>query len=183
MRRLVVSLSVVVVLLLGVGATLGKGATAQEATPDTSAMMAMAAHPFVGTWIVDTMSESQTASPEIAIATSDGRAAGLGANRVAAGTWEVAGPRTADLTLVTVFDNAEGAGYVVIRGAHEVDETGDAWTCECTFTVVGADGTVLDSGVAPASARRLPLEGVEMAGSPLAGLAPWTPAAAATPTP
>jgi hypothetical protein len=183
MRRLVVSLSVVVVLLVGVIVTLGRGATAQEATPDTSAMMAMATHPFVGTWIVDTLSESETDSPEIAIVTGDGRVAGLGANRVAGGTWEVAGPRTADLTLVTVFDNADGAGYAVIRGAHEVDETGDAWTCECTFTVVGADGTVLASGVAPASARRLPLEGVELVGTPLAGLASWTPAALATPTP
>src|SRR5215208_108505 len=67
MRRLVVSLSVVVVLLLGVVATLGRGAIAQEATPDPSAMMAMATHPFVGTWIVDTLSESETDSPEIAV--------------------------------------------------------------------------------------------------------------------
>src|SRR5215210_8824591 len=99
MRRLVVSLSVVVVLLLGAVATLEQGGvTAQEATPDTVAMMAMATHPFVGTWIVDTMSESATDSPEIAIVTSDGRGAGLGANRVAGGTWEVADARTADLT-------------------------------------------------------------------------------------
>lgn len=181
MRRLVVSLSAVVVLLLSLVSTMGRSTTAQEATPD--AMMAMAEHPFVGTWIVDTISGSETDSPEIAIITSDGRVAGLGANRAAGGTWEVVGPRTADLTLVTVFDNAEGAGYVVIRGPHEINETGDAWTCECTITVVGANGTVLESWVEPASARRLPMESVEMAGSPLAGLAPWTPAAAATPTP
>jgi hypothetical protein len=50
MRRFIVSLSVVAVLLLGVIATLGRGATAQEATPDTPAMMAMATHPIVGAW-------------------------------------------------------------------------------------------------------------------------------------
>ena len=47
MRRLVISLSVVVVLLVGVIATLGRGATAQEATPDTSAMMAMFPEDYV----------------------------------------------------------------------------------------------------------------------------------------
>jgi hypothetical protein len=68
--------------------------------------------------------------------------AGLGANQVAGGIWEAVDDRTAMLTLVTVFDNAAGAGYVVVRGPHEVDATGDAWTCTCTFTVVGADGSV-----------------------------------------
>ena len=42
MHRLVVALSVIVVLLLGAIASVGRGATAQEATPDTAAMMAMA---------------------------------------------------------------------------------------------------------------------------------------------
>ena len=55
--------------------------------------------------------------------------------------------RAAELTLVTVFEE-DVEGYVIVRGPHTVDETGDAWTCDCTFTVVGADGTVLDSGSA-----------------------------------
>ena len=50
MRRFVISLSVVVVLLLGGVAAMERGATAQDATPDTTALMAMATHPIVGTW-------------------------------------------------------------------------------------------------------------------------------------
>lgn len=118
-------------------------------------------------------------SPEIAIVTPDGQVAGLGANRVAGGTWEAVDDRTAMLTLATVFDNAASAGYVVVRGPHEVDTTGDAWTCACTFTVVGADGTVLDSGDAPASARRLPLQGPDLVGTALSEVPVWTSVAAA----
>ncbi len=64
-----------------------------------------------------------------------------------------------------------------MRGPHTVDETGDAWTCECTFTVVDADGTVLDSGSAPANARRLPLQGMDLVGSPLSEVPVWIPVA------
>ena len=175
MRRIVFGLSFVIIIVILLG---GPGRTWANATALQDE------HPFIGTWIVDTMSESENDSPEIAIATSDGRAAGMGANRVAAGTWEAIDDHAVDLTLVTVFDNEDGAGYVV-RGPHTVDETGAAWTCECTFTVVSADGTVLDSGVAPASGRRLPLQGADAMGMPLEEIAPWTSlmAVAATPAP
>jgi hypothetical protein len=149
---------------------------AQDATP-------AATHPLVGTWIVDTLSESENDSPEIAVFTADGGLAGLGANRVAGGRWEPIDDQTADLTLVTVFDNQTGAGYAIIRGPHTVDATGDAWTCECTFTLVSADGTVLDSGVAPASGRRVPLQGVDMAGQVLTEMPTWISTLAATPSP
>lgn len=172
---MVVTVTLTLVGLVG-GGRLDLGTSARESTPTAEG------HPFIGAWIVDTMSESGTDSPEIAVVTADGRVAGLGADRVAGGRWEATDPRTAALTLVTVFDNEDGAGYVVIRGPHTVDASGDAWTCDCTFTVVGADGTVLDSGVAPASGRRLPLEGVDMAGKPLAEIQTWAPALAeATP--
>ena len=151
------------------------GTAAQEETP--------ANHPFVGTWVVDTISASDADSPEIAVVTADGGVVGQGANRVAGGRWEAVDDRTVDLTLATVFDNAEDAGYLVVRGPHTVDVTGDAWTCECTFTVVSADGAVLDSGSAPASGRRLPLQGVDMMGQPLTEVPIWVSAlAAATPT-
>ena len=48
MRRFVISLSIIVVLLFGLVAAMGGGATAQEATPDTTAMMSMVTHPLVG---------------------------------------------------------------------------------------------------------------------------------------
>ena len=81
-----------------------------------------------------------------------------------------------------VFD-ANGGGYVVLRGPHAVDETGDGWTCECTFTVVAADGTVLDAGKATAHGTRLPIEPVEAMGMPLAGFPTWSPAAMTDATP
>lgn len=143
---------------------------AQEATP-----AAIGSHPFVGTWVVDTISASENDSPEIAVITPDGGVIGLGANRVAGGRWQAIDDQSVDLTLVTVFEQAGVGRYVVVRGPHTVDATGDAWTCACTFTVVGADGTVLDSGDAPASGRRLPLQGGELVGSPLAEVPLWVP--------
>jgi hypothetical protein len=176
MRRAVLMLSIFVALAGWVGLSGGANTAAQDATP-------VANHPFVGTWVVDTISASENDSPEIAVVTADGGVIGQGANRVAGGRWEAVDDRTAELTLATVFDNAEGAGYVVVRGPHTVDETGDAWTCECTFTLVGADGAVLDSGSAPASGRRLPLQGVDMIGQPMTEIPNWTSTMAASPTP
>lgn len=160
-----------VVALLGIVMIGGRTATAQDATPSA------AAHPFVGAWVVDTISDSENDSPEIAVATADGGVVGQGANRVAAGRWEAIDDRAAELTLVTVFEQDGVGGYVIVRGRHTVDETGDAWTCDCTFTMVGADGTVLDSGSAPASARRLPLQAMDMVGSPLSEVPVWIPVA------
>jgi hypothetical protein len=163
--------------LVAYGAT-GLGTAAQDATP-----VALAGHPLVGTWVVDTIGGSDTDAPEIAVITADGGLAGLGANRVAGGRWQPIDDHAAELTLVTVFDNEEGAGYLVVRGPHTVDESGDAWTCDCTFTIVGADGNLLDSGRAPATGTRLPLQGVDMMGQPLAEVPTWKSAlAVATPS-
>lgn len=175
MQRMLVSSLVVTVSLMVIG-LMSLGTSAQDTTPNT------ASHPFVGTWIVDTISASDTDSPEVAVVTADGGVAGLGANRVAGGRWQPIDDRTAELTLVSVFDIEAGAGYLVVRGPHTVAETGDSWSCDCTFTVVGANGAVLDSGRAPATGRRLPLQGVDMMGQPMAEVPNWTSAmAAATP--
>ncbi len=179
MRRTIVALVVGAAVIGMVGVDQGRQATvAQEATPDTRAV-----HPIVGTWIVDTVVATNSDPPEIAVFTADGGLAGQGANRAAGGHWEIVDPQTVMLTLVTVFDGAEGAGYVVVRGPHTVDETGETWECACTFTVVSADGTVLDFGEAPANARRLPVQGPEAMGTPLTEISAWTPASAAAATP
>jgi hypothetical protein len=178
MRRKWLALSIVIALAGFVG--IGRGylqTSAQDATPTT------AEHPIVGTWIVDTVVATDTDSPEVGIFIADGSLVGLGANRVAGGHWEVIDSTSVMLTLVTVFDAAGEGGYVVVRGPHVVDATGETWTCECTFTVVGADGTVLDSGLAPASAHRLHTEGPEAVGTPLAEVPTWTPAMPETATP
>ncbi len=104
MRRIVVFASVVVAIMgaLVVG-WVKPGTAAQEATP------AMAIHPFVGTWVVDTISASENDSPEIAVVTAHGGVIGQGANRVAGGRWEAIDDRSVELTLVTVFEQ-DGVG-------------------------------------------------------------------------
>jgi hypothetical protein len=179
MRRNLI-LGAMVVALVGVSGigTSRLSTAAQDATPTTEQ------HPFVGTWVVDTISASENDSPEIAVVTADGGVIGQGANRVAGGRWQAIDDHTVELTLVSVFEQEGVGGYIIVRGPHTVDESGDAWTCECTFTVVSADGTVLDSGDAPASGRRLPLQGRDQVGSPLAEVPVWVPIMAeATPAP
>ncbi len=171
---------VAVAVLLG-GVALGglrqHQSAAQDATPSS-----LAGHPLVGSWIVDTDTSVATDSPEIGIFTSDGTVLGMGATRWVAGSWEAADDTTGAVTMAGVFA-ANGGGYVVLRGDHVVDSTGDAWTCECTFTVVGPNGETVASGTATAHATRLPIESVDAAGMPLVGFPTWTPASAdATPT-
>ena len=171
MHRMIVGASLTLALISLGGAVHGPLQTAaQDATPATAAV-----HPFVGTWVVDTLVGSDADSPEIALVTPDGRLAGLGANRVAGGTWEAVDDNTAMLTLVTVWDRDGDGGYAVIRGPHVVDETGDAWTCECTVTIVGADGAVRDAIRTQATGSRIPIQGPEMIGTPLDEVFTWTP--------
>jgi hypothetical protein len=139
-------------------------------------------HPLVGTWIVDTDIDNGADAPEVGIFTADGSVFGLGATRWVSGAWEAADDATGTVTMAGVFDE-NGGGYAVIRGAHEVDESGNAWTCACTFTVVAPDGTVLTSGMATAHAVRLPVETAESSGMPLAGFPAWSPAAPPAATP
>src|SRR5215218_7449070 len=102
MRHLIVSLSVVVMLLVGVVAALGRGATAQEATPDTAADVdqpdapVMATHPLVGTWRWDN-DPADPADDSYGIFAADGSylevTTGVGTG---IGSWDPTGDRTAD---------------------------------------------------------------------------------------
>lgn len=177
MSRSLAILTIITLIGLGGMGRLSLGASAQNATPDNRT-----SHPLIGTWMVDTNTETDTDAPEIGIFTADGSTFGLGASRWVSGVWDVADETSGVATLVGVFE-ANGGGYVVLRGIHAVDATGETWTCDCTFTVVGADGTVLDSGSAPAMAHRIPVQGVELAGQGLADMPRWAPMMAATPTP
>ncbi len=169
---------VIAVLALGMFTMSGGGnlsALAQEATPE-----GLSSHPLVGTWIVDTNVAMDSDGPEIGMFHADGTVFGLGASRWVSGAWEAADDSTGLVTMAGVFD-ANGGGYVVLRGPHTVDDTGDSWTCDCTFTVVSADGTLLDSGQATAHATRLPIETAESVGMTLPGFPTWVPAAATAP--
>ncbi len=171
----IVTLALAGGIAAGVGG--GFGALAQDAEPAD-----LAGHPLVGAWVVDTNVDADADAPEIGIFTADGTAFGLGASRWVSGAWEAADDATGAATLVGVFD-ANGGGYVVLRGPHQVDADGNAWTCPCTFTVVAPDGTVLDSGMATARGVRIPVETVDAAGMPLPGFPSWAPAAMPAATP
>ena len=149
--------------------------SAQDATPAS-----LEGHPLIGTWMVDTDIATDTDLPEVGIFTSDGSVFGLGATRWVSGAWEATDGSTGSVTMAGVFA-ADGGGYAVLRGLHVVDETGNAWSCDCTFTIVAPDGSVVASGMATAHATRLPIESADAVGSPLAGFPTWTPATEATP--
>jgi len=174
MRRLVISLSVVVVLLVGIIATLGRGAMAQEATPS-----AMTQHPLVGTWIVDRHPDDPTEIPTYNVITADGGI--IDPTVGAAGVWEATGPTTANFTLTGTI--AEVGGYFLVHGSVTVDAGGGTATAAYSGTLFAADGTILDPE-AQDTARytRLTVEPQGTEG-PLAGFPVWTPASAATPAP
>jgi hypothetical protein len=185
MRRRSVLLSVVPGVVTGALA-IGRTTEAQEATPD-----AMAGHPLVGTWIVDRNPADPSEMPTTNVITADG---GLIDPSVgAAGVWAATGERTADFTLIAIFEQgmavtgrqAEGGGsYFVVRGSLEVDATGDTATATVSQTHVAPDGTVLDQmAEGTSNYLRLRVEPQDAVGQPLAGFPAWASASAATPTP
>ena len=175
MRRSIIGLALIALIAFS-GATAPPVPTsAQDATPAS-----LAEHPLVGAWMFDTDLASQADPPELGLFTSDGVFIGLGSSE-SAGSWAASDAQTGALTLISRFDEG-GGGYAVIRGPHVVDATGDRWTCDCTYTIVAADGTVLDSGQAASQGVRIPVESVEAMGSPLAGAPRWGLALATTPT-
>jgi hypothetical protein len=144
-------------------------AAAQDATPTM-----MANHPFIGTWIVDRNADDPTDVPRTVIFTADG--AVIDPVGAAAGTWRSTGPRTAAWTLVGL--NAGGAeGYFVVRTTGEVNEAGTHYSASAAVTIVAPDGTVVATPPALApQGIRLEVEGLDAAGTPLAGFPKWTPA-------
>jgi hypothetical protein len=94
MHRLVVCVSVVVVLLVGGIATLGigRGATAQEATP-----RAMAEHPIVGAWQWDTDPDNPGTHISYGVFHADGTYVVMypnGGGPSASGSQQVSAPQT-----------------------------------------------------------------------------------------
>ena len=152
MRHLIASLSVVVVLLLGVVVTLERGATAQEATPDTAADIdqpdapAMATHPIVGTWRWDN-DPADPADDSYGIFAADGsylevtKPTNVG---IGIGSWIPTGDRTADV--ITVYQDVDPtevveAGTATFLMSATVEERGDelaATTDVQTRDVAGA---------------------------------------------
>jgi len=179
MLRVSVLVSIVAVVLLGLVFTGGRGTTAQDATP-----AALAGHPLVGAWIIDS-EVGASDPPSITVLGADGTAIDTTAEGASAGTWEATGPRTATLILVGVFEEEGFGGSYFIRADIEVDAAGETFEGPYTYTVVGADGTVLESGADSARGARLRVPAADAMGTPLAGFPTWTPATpeVGTPTP
>jgi hypothetical protein len=159
---------------------------AQEATP-----AAMAGHPLVGTWIVDRNPADPAEMPTTNVLTADG---GLIDPSVgAAGVWVATGERTADFTLIAIFEQgmavtgqpaAGGGSYFVVRGSLAVDAGDDTATATVSQTQVAADGTVLlqmEQGTS--TYLRLRVEPQDAVGQPLVGFPAWMLPPVATPTP
>jgi hypothetical protein len=169
MRRVSLVLSLLVVLLLGL-ITLAHGATAQDATETPELELASQdGHSLVGSWIVT--EEGNT--PSIATFSSDGTVVDIETETTMAGSWEATGDDTADATFAGFFSGEGFSVYVVIRASITVSDDGESFEAPYSFTVVGNDGTVLESGNGTVTAVRFPVEPVEAGGSPLEGMPTW----------
>ena len=140
MRRFTVSLSVALVVLLGLVAS-GTRTQAQDATPDPmTAMMAMATHPIVGAWFVEV---PDGALPNVFHA--DGTAIlavpptyldpMLGVTTFQGpfvGAWEPTSARGAHFTAIQALSDAEGTamGSFTFEGYILVSEDGRRFTAD-----------------------------------------------------
>ena len=172
MRRFMMSLSLSVVVLLGLLAS-GVSTRAQDATPGAmTAMMAMATHPIVGAWEWDNDPDHPGTEISYAVFHADGTYVEIGTDGgIDVGLWEPTGARTADVTFF--FADVEPDPDVVVRGvgkmAAEVDATGNTITAPFTFEARAADGSVPFSGQFLALGTRLEVMPMVPLGTPVAG--------------
>ncbi len=170
MRRVSLLFALAAIVLLGLLVVGGSRPSlgAQDATPG-----AMTGHPLVGSWVViDPGVPDDT--PSVSVFTSDGIMMDAAAEGPGAGSWEATGSRTAAVTLVVPIVEEEFAGTAIIRGTIEVDQTGDTFTSPYSYTVVAADGTVVDAGQGMVEATRIAVEPIEAEGTPHAAVPTWT---------
>ena len=158
-------ITIAVVVLGSVWFDTRTSATAQEATPT-----AMAGHPLVGAWLLDTNADDPANGPEVTIFTADGAYISVDAEGFPNhGVWEATGERTAGLTIVSPGMEEEAfAGMFVVRASIEVDETGDSFTAQYTGEFVTPDGTETgEYGPGTATATRIEVEEMGTPAGPL----------------
>jgi hypothetical protein len=167
MRRISFLALITLISLIAIGAL---GRTADTSAHDEATPGAMASHPFVGTWQLDTDTDDPENPPELAIVSADGSYVEIDAEGgVGVGSWESTGDLTANLTIRFLNTDEEGfAGLAIVRAEGEVAEDGQSWTASYTLEFVAPDGTTTgEYGPASAHAMRLP---VEPMGSPVGSL-------------
>ena len=158
----------VAAILVGVfGLSRAVGSASQQDT---------AAHPLVGTWVVDPEINDPANPPSFDAFMADGTMVNIGSDGASVGTWEATGPRTATMTFAGLIEGNDGA-FFILRGNLEVDEAGETLTGSHSFTIVGADGTVMAAFQGEgAQGTRLHSEPVEAGGQSLPGFPTWAPA-------
>ncbi len=152
MRRIIVSLSLALVVLLGLVTAMERSTRAQEATP------AMADHPVVGGWNWENDMGDGTSLSTYAAFHPDGTyVESFGEDGTDIGVWKPTGARTADLTLYSADVDPDPNVTVPVRSrqAIEVDETGNMITADGIYQGIGEDGAVLFEGLGLAKGTRL----------------------------
>ena len=139
-------------------------ASAQDATPP-----AVAGHPQVGVWMIDSGIGRAIAvyaadgSVITALAPSQAGPQGVTFASTQIGTWEPTGERTAHLTVVQLLSDEAGAyaGSVTVDAYQEVSDDGQSWASGdgSTVTIRDANHMVLAAHPAPAGSAK----GVRMA--------------------
>jgi hypothetical protein len=167
MRQFTVSLAVVVVLLVGVFASMGRSTTAQDANT--------AEHPIVGAWIWDNDPANPGTDISYAIFHDDGTYVEMTGGGPIVGAWEVTGERSVLLTGFGRVDLDEDpttdgpVGTLTLRLEAEVDASGDMTTAPFTFEIKDTNGNVVFGGNAEARGTRIAVEPMVPVGTPMAG--------------
>jgi hypothetical protein len=173
-RRGMILFVCVLVIFGALGVNCAVGGASQQSTAD---------HPLVGAWVIDPEANDPSNPPSYDAFHADGTLVNIGSDGASVGTWEPTGSRTANFTFSGLVAGSEGAAMFIIRGTLEVDESGERVTGDHTFTLVGADGTVMVGAEGNGGdGVRLHTETMDAVGQPLAGFPTWMPAMpAATP--
>jgi len=164
MRRFSVLFSLIAIVLLGM-VVAGRSASGTAAQDATSAA-ALAEHPLVGTWILDTDATTAGDATGVITVSADGTfhevdpdgATGLG-------TWRPTGERTAVVNILTPGDS----GGNLIRATAEVAADGGSFTASYTIEVFGPDDARTGE-FGPGQAAGIRLE-AEAPGAPVGTLA------------
>lgn len=160
MYRLTVSLAVVVVLLVGVVASMGRSVLAQDA--------AFTEHPIVGGWQLDNEGFGAT-STSYAVFHPDGTYVEVGPDAgTSIGVWQATGERTADLTFFAADFDLDPDVTILgeWRQTVAVDEAGNTFTAQGYFEVRDPDGAVLGGDDVLSMGTRFVVAPVEALGTP-----------------
>jgi hypothetical protein len=132
-------------------------------------------HPVVGAWTLVTdegdVSVIALTSDGVVLDTEQDGGSGIG-------TWQAQDEMTAAFTLIILVSEEDMSLSITVRGTITVDAATDTASLKYSLTAFG-DGTLFFAGDGAGTATRIPVEGPELAGSPVAGF----PVMAATPEP